>query len=306
AGRDAARVRVLDDRHGRVGVVVRGPPRGVGVDVVVVAHRLAVQLLGLRQPGATRAVQRRALVRVLPVAQHVRPLPGGTDPRGEAALVVGGDDVAEPGRDGDVVVGRVPERRGSQPSALLEGEAAGADRCDDVPVGGGLDDDGDARVVLRRGPDHGRATDVDLLDALVLARAGRHGVGEGVEVDDDEVEGRDPELVELRAVRLLPAVGEDAGVHPRVQRVRAAAEGRGEPGDGREGRAGDPRGGDRAGGGAGRDEVYHGLVHGAGEVLEARLVVDGDEGTADGKRVSHEITPGCGGRDPGTQACGAL
>ena len=56
AHRDAARVGVLDDRDGGVGVVVRGAPRGVGVDVVVVAHRLAVQLL---RTGQARGPPRR-------------------------------------------------------------------------------------------------------------------------------------------------------------------------------------------------------------------------------------------------------
>ena len=45
---DAARVGVLDDRDGRLVEVVRRPAGGVGVDVVVVGHLLAVQLLGLR------------------------------------------------------------------------------------------------------------------------------------------------------------------------------------------------------------------------------------------------------------------
>jgi hypothetical protein len=59
---DAARVGVLDDRDARLGVVVRGPQRGVGVDVVVVGHRLAVQLLGRARlsPAAGLDVQRRA------------------------------------------------------------------------------------------------------------------------------------------------------------------------------------------------------------------------------------------------------
>ena len=51
ADRDAARVGVLDDRDGRLVEVVRRTPGGVGVDVVVVGHLLAVQLLGLREPG---------------------------------------------------------------------------------------------------------------------------------------------------------------------------------------------------------------------------------------------------------------
>ena len=37
--------------------VVRRPPGRVGVDVVVVGHLLAVQLLGLREPGGRRLVE---------------------------------------------------------------------------------------------------------------------------------------------------------------------------------------------------------------------------------------------------------
>ena len=40
-----------------------------------------------------------------------------------------------------------------------------------------------------------------------------HGVGERVEVGDHQVERLDAELLELRAVRLEPQVGQDAGVH---------------------------------------------------------------------------------------------
>ncbi len=51
ADRDAARVGVLDDRDARLVEVVGGAARRLGVDVVVVAHLLAGQLLGLRQPA---------------------------------------------------------------------------------------------------------------------------------------------------------------------------------------------------------------------------------------------------------------
>ena len=122
---DAARVGVLDDRDAGVGVVVRGPPGGVGVDVVVVGHLLAVQLLGVRQPGLNAAVERRALVRVLAVAQHVGALPARPDPGREAGVLVGREHAAHPGGDGDVVGRGVPERRGGQPLPLGQGEAAG-------------------------------------------------------------------------------------------------------------------------------------------------------------------------------------
>src|SRR5699024_8444988 len=126
-----ARVGVLDDRHGRyLTVVVGGAPGGVGVHVVVVAHRLAVQLLGAGEPGRpVPAVQGGLLVRVLPVAQHLGALPGDARPGREAgAVVVGGEDVAHPGGHGHVVGGSVPERLSGQGLALVEGEPAGAHR----------------------------------------------------------------------------------------------------------------------------------------------------------------------------------
>ena len=55
---DAAGVRVLDDRDARLGVVVGGPAGGVGVDVVVVGHLLAVVLHGFRDALTPRAARR--------------------------------------------------------------------------------------------------------------------------------------------------------------------------------------------------------------------------------------------------------
>ena len=58
---DAARVGVLDDRDGRLGEVVGSAVGGIGIDVVVVGHLLAVQLLGRGQPAGEvrRGVERR-------------------------------------------------------------------------------------------------------------------------------------------------------------------------------------------------------------------------------------------------------
>src|SRR5699024_4354804 len=80
---DATGVGVLDDRDGRpVAVVVGGTQGGVGVDVVVVGHLLAVELVGPRQTGpGIGDVEGRPLVRVLAVAQHLPARPRAADLR---------------------------------------------------------------------------------------------------------------------------------------------------------------------------------------------------------------------------------
>src|SRR5699024_240847 len=105
-----------------------------------------------------------------------------------------------------------------QGGALGAGETTGGDGIGDVTVLGGVDDDGHGRVVLRGGADHGRAADVDLLDAGVEVGAGGDGRGERVQVHHDQLERLDAEVVELREVVVLAGVGEDPGVDARVQR----------------------------------------------------------------------------------------
>ena len=299
---DAARVGVLDDRHAGVGVVVRGPPGGVGVDVVVVGHRLAVQLLGVRQPRLPVPVERGPLVRVLAVAQHVGPVPARAHPGREAAVVVGGQDVAHPRGDGDVVARGVPEGGRGQPLPLGQGEAAGADGGEHLGVPGRVDDDGDRRVVLRRGAHHRRPADVDLLHALVGARARGHRLGERVEVDDHEVERRDAELLELRDVLGLAPVGEDAGVHGGVQRLHPAVEALGEAGDLLDGGDRHARVGDPAGRRAGAHQLHAGGGQPAGELLDPGLVVDAEQGAADRlvrSVIGGSSSPSDGGRELG-------
>ena len=174
---------------------------------------------------------------------------------------------------------------GRQALALREGEATAAHGLEHLPVGGRVGDDRDGRVVLGRGADHGRPTDVDLLDAVLHTGAGGDRVGEGVEVDDDEVEGGDLQLLELAHVVGQAGVGEDAGVDARVQGLDPSVEALGEAGQVLDLGHGQPQAGDGGGGPTGRDELDAGLGQATDEVLEAGLVVDGDEGTADGTAV---------------------
>ena len=187
------------------------------------------------------------------------------------------------------------EGLGREALALLEGEPAAAHGIQRLAVGGGVGDDGDARVVLGGGADHRGAADVDLLDALVGAGARGDGRGERVEVDDDELEGLDPEVGELGDVVGLAGVGEDAGVHPRVQRLDPALEALGEAGEVLDLRHGQAERLDEGGRAPGGDERDPGVVQAADEVLEAGLVVDGDEGPAHGT----DVLGGTGGGDGG-------
>ena len=80
-------------------------------------------------------------------------------------------------------------------------------------------------------------------------------------------------------------VGQQTTVHGGMQGLDPAVEALGEAGEVLDlgHRQAEP--GDRRGGAAGRDQLDPGVGEPAHEVLEAGLVVDGDEGTADGTTV---------------------
>ena len=155
---------MLDDHAGGLVEVVDQAPRRVEVEHVVEGERAAVQLRDPREDVAAHpglGVERRALVRVLAVGEVEHLLVGDREVLGE--VLVGG---REPAADRGVVAGGlgeglvgepVPGRGRDLAAGLLQ---LGADRV----VGLGLDDHGDAVVVLGRGADHRRPADVDVLD----------------------------------------------------------------------------------------------------------------------------------------------
>jgi ABC-type enterobactin transport system permease subunit len=99
---------MLDDDAGKAAVAKLRDEleRGVGIVVIVVAERLALDLLGLGDAAAMRAggqIERRLLVRVLAVAQSLAalssraaglrehlPLVGEGEPLGDRRIVGGG------------------------------------------------------------------------------------------------------------------------------------------------------------------------------------------------------------------------
>ena len=86
-------------------------------------------------------------------------------------------------------------------------------------------------MVLRGGAHHRRAADVDLLDALVDVGAGVDGFGERIQVDDHEFERGDAEFGQRRNMFGFALIGEQAGMHVRVQGLDPAVEHLGEAGD---------------------------------------------------------------------------
>ena len=241
---DPARVGVLDDgdRH-RVTVVVGGPERGVGVGVVVVAHGFAVQLPGVRHPPAppVSRVDGGGLVGVLPVAQAGQAFVADADVDGRRGPVGPGlpgagriillDLAGEPGGHCGVVGGGAGEGPGGQGAALGEGEAAGGDGPGDLVVSIRIGDDGHCRVILSGRPDHGGPANVDLLDAGVEGGTGSDRIGEGVEVDDDEVDRGRVQLGEPAHVLDLATIGENPGVDAGMEGLDTPLEALGETGD---------------------------------------------------------------------------
>ncbi len=254
----------------------------------------------LRHPGEDVAaqpvlrVERRPLVRVLAVGEVELLLVGDRQVLGEV-LIGGREPAADRGvvarRLGEGLVGQpVPGRGRDLAARLLQ---LGADRV----VGLGFDHHRHALVVLRRGADHRRSADVDVLDRHVGVDVELgHRVLERVEVDADEVDRLDPLALEHRHVVGIVAPRQQRRVQPRVQRLHPTAEDlllAGELGD-----VGDlqARLAQRAGGAAGREELDPQRRQRLGEVGDPGLVGDRDQRPAHPDRaVAHGLGSGvCG------------
>mmetsp|Transcript_15992 Transcript_15992/g.42294 ORF Transcript_15992/g.42294 Transcript_15992/m.42294 type:complete len:537 (+) Transcript_15992:169-1779(+) len=82
--------------------------------------------------------------------------------------------------------------------------------------------DGDGGVVLRRGADHARAADVDVLNAVREVATLGDGLAEGVEVDNHQIDGHDAVLDHFLLVLLDATSGKQAAMHLGVQGLHPA------------------------------------------------------------------------------------
>ena len=109
-------------------------------------------------------------------------------------------------------------------------------------------------MVFRRRADHRRAADVDILDAIIIGTARRDCRLERVEIDHQQVDGRDAVLIHCRHMVGVAAQRQQPAMHHRVQRLHAPVHHLREPGQLRHVPHVQPRLADRPRRAAGGDE----------------------------------------------------
>jgi len=171
---------------------------------------------------------------------------------------------------------------------------------------GGLDHHGDVVMIFRRGADHRRAADVDILDAVLFAGALVHGRLERIEVDHEQIDWRDVVILHRLCVFGVVADRQQAAMHLGVQRLDPPVHHLRKPGE-----LGDvfhlePGLGDRLGGAAGGDQIDAVAGEGAGEVDQAGLVGNGKQCAGHAARSKgHEGSPVVRGLRASTNCCRA-
>ncbi len=288
---DAARVRVLDDDDRRPVELGHELIGRVGVVEIVVGKLLALHLRCRGDARAVRAVgvERGALVRILAIAQRLPPDAGQHEARRKFLAF----HAREPLRDRGVV--GAGARIGGGGEALLEREAhraaVGRHFVHQRRIVRRVGDDGDEIVVLRGRADEGRPADVDVLDALLEARALRHGRFERVEIDHHEVDRLDAVLLHRLEVPGRVAPREDAAVDLRLQRLHAPIHHLGKAGVVRNLDHRHARIAERFGRAAGREDLHAARGEELAQLHEPRLVGDGDERAADRGGGGHGLKP---------------
>ena len=213
----------------------RGYVQGlVQVEDVVVGELLSVEDLRLGDGdslGEGHGVEGGLLVGVLSVPEVADLLDGlgpgcGEQLLGEAGVHLAGDHRIVVGGDGE----GVGHEGGEQ--VLSDLPSGGLHGVQDVGVLLGSGDDCHGLVVLGGGTDHAGSSDVDVLDDLLEGGSlFEDGLFEGVEVDDDHVDGLDTHVGDgLHVLGNVPPC-QDSGVDLGVESLDAAVEHLGESGD---------------------------------------------------------------------------
>ncbi len=143
-------------------------------------------------------------------------------------------------------------------------------------------DNGDIFEVLGGGTDHGGAADVDVFDEVAEGNAGQGGgLLEGIEVDDDHVDGLDSVRGDGGFVLGVATNVEQASVDARVQRFYASVEHLGKAGEIADVLYGQPSLAQRACRAAGGDQLDAEAGENFGQINEAGFVGHAEQCPAD-------------------------
>ena len=216
AAGDATGVVVLEDGEGRLVELTDEVETCVEVEQVVVRQLFAVQLLEHR---VEVAIEGAFLMRVLTITQGRAFFFGDTQ---RLRCVV----FREPVHDSTVVMRADAKGVGGKTTAVVDGGLTMLlfQQLDEFAVILLRRHDEHVVEVLRAGANQRNATDVDFLDDGRRIFGLGHGLLEGIEVDNDEVEGRDVVFLHLLLVRGKLGATQDAAKHFRMQGLHATAQ----------------------------------------------------------------------------------
>jgi len=223
---------------------------------------------------------------IFAVAEFLFAAKGEVDAFGEHGLVENfetgdsGGDALEIHGDEAVVAGSGGEDFAGEIEAGFEGGVAvGFDFVGDAVVVFGFGDDGDAFEIFGGGAEHGGAADVDIFDELFGGEIGFGGGGfEGIEIDDDEIDGRDAVFGGGLLIFGEVAAEEKAAVNFGVQSFYAAAEHFWPAGEFGDVFDGDVLFAEKFGGAAGGKEFDVAGGETAGEIDDAGFVRNAEQG----------------------------
>ena len=159
---------------------------------------------------------------VLAIAQRHRTVVGHT----HSVDLLGAVEVVE---DCAIVVRADAERQSCKTTTLLDGGRALLllQHCEQLAIHHNRGNDQRILVVLSRSTNQRDTADVDLLDNGLLLGAACHGLLEGVEINDNQIDFGNSILSHLLAVALVVAAAQDTTEHAGVQSLDTTAQDRG-------------------------------------------------------------------------------
>ena len=216
---------MLEDGDGRLGKLA-DKPRGSGdIEDIVEGEFLTVEFL---EVVVETSVKFGFLVGVLAVTKSAGEgkVKGKRFPRRALVVQVGADSpVVGPGSGKRLHRKTRPKFRRGAPSPC-------AHRIQDTGIIVGIDDHGHGAVVLGAAADHGRASDVDLLDGLPEGDPlPGNGLLKRVEIHADEVDGEDAVLLGLGSMGGIIPQEQQAPMHLGVEGLHSAIHHFGKPGE---------------------------------------------------------------------------